>query len=1227
MRFLDGGLDIGHQTQGYRMYLSSLTLFGFKSFIDRLNIEFQPGLTAVVGPNGCGKSNILDAIRWVLGEQSAKALRGERMEDVIFAGNTHRKSVGMAEVSLTLSNVNGQLSVPYEEVTITRRLYRSGDSEYLLNHNPCRLKDITRLFLDTGLGREPYALIEQGSIGLLLNSKPVDRRALLEEAAGIMAYKVNRNAALGKLEAAEQNLLRVKDVLQEIERQHNSLHRQAKRAERYQRMVLRLKEIHAYLLLKEDHRLAEELSRVTEQEKQLTADQELCRLRVSKEETALETGRLQDLDLEKRLTAAQELLFSLRRQRERAEAEVRSRETLLHDLKQRGGERREELTATTDRLQHLIQELEADAKVRDLTAAELDDSIRQLRELNDAVTSVEAELRESDEVLHGRKKTILALTERLVNHRNSLASLTERERLLRQERETLARQLSASRTELDTVGARERELTTRLNALESDIAQLRREAEVLSHELVSLQARQEVLAARRATLREEVSGLGSRFDSLQELEASLSGLTEGHQFLLKGKSSGIPGCEAIEGTLSSAIHVEAVWEKAVEALLGDLQQGLLTPTMGDALSLVRYLEHEGIGWATLLPRQSDSPVGYRDGSHLDEALSEAKASLDPEVARGVVGPAWKFVRVGDGLQPLLHALLEDAVIVQDLPTALALLRKMPLPLRVATVSGTVLSSRGPIQGGKTAALSLLSRRRELGELPAVIARVTDALQQVEEEWEQVQENLSEHRRASAVREQALKDAHEDRHEIDRSLAEVRTVASRLSGHAKFLTAEVGRLDNEIAEAEAARSKGQGDLDAWAREEDMFKEEIAERDRRVTLLRARQQKLQGEVAELRIRSTSLQERKDASIRSIERLEADIAREREREMEICQEEEENRSREAVLTQEIGDIQQSLGTVTQQEAQEAQLVERLQRERDDLRQALVTQGEVLKAVRRELAGLQDQHASIATRHAAVSTERSLLQKRLQEEFPDQDTFRELLDAVDTEQTPEALAQEAEEVRQKLATIGPINMAALEEYEALSERHRFLANQAEDLTASVSSLKATITEINRTIQSLFQETLTAVNEHLNRYWQRLFGGGEAELIPSEGEEAEEPGVEMRVRIPGKRTTILSLLSGGEKTLGAIALLVALWATRPSPFVVLDEVDAALDDLNVDRFASLLRELATDSQFIVVTHHPRTVETADQLYGITMEEPGISKLISVRFGRPGEQLAATTGR
>jgi chromosome segregation protein len=359
--------------------------------------------------------------------------------------------------------------------------------------------------------------------------------------------------------------------------------------------------------------------------------------------------------------------------------------------------------------------------------------------------------------------------------------------------------------------------------------------------------------------------------------------------------------------------------------------------------------------------------------------------------------------------------------------------------------------------------------------------------------------------------------------------------------------------------------------------------------------------------------------------MERLESDLARERRREAEIRHEEEEGRSREGRLAEEIVSLQQSLGALQQQEVKEVQAVQVLQDERDRLRQDLFVHEEALKNARRDLTDLQQQRASITTKQATIHTERSLLQKRLQEEVREEADLQNLTHTEDPSQDPESLEQEGEELRQKMATMGPINMAALEEYEALSERYRFLTDQAEDLSTSVTSLKATIAEINQTTKQRFEQTLNAINEHLNRFWQLLFGGGEAELVLSQGEETEEPGVEIRVRIPGKQTTLLSLLSGGEKTLGAISLLMALWAVRPSPFVVLDEVDAALDDQNVDRFVSLLLDLASLSQFILITHHPRTIEVAGLLYGITMEEPGVSKLISVRLGPHAEQKVSAS--
>jgi chromosome segregation protein len=1204
------------------MHLSNLTLFGFKSFVDRVSIDFQPGVTSLVGPNGCGKSNIIDAMLWVLGEQSPKALRADRMEDLIFAGNSHRKPVGMAEVSLTLSNVQGRLAVPYDEVTIARRLYRSGESEYLLNQHPCRLKDITRLFLDTGLGREPYALIQQGAIGSLLNARPADRRALLEEAAGTMSYKVNRNTALGRLEAAEHNLLRVKDVLQEIERQRTSLHRQAKKAERYQRMELRLKEIQALLLLREERRLDEELGRVIRQERDLAATQESCQLRVSQEETSLEAGRLQDLELEKRTTAGQERLYSLRNQRERDEAEVRSRENLLQDLRRRREEHQEQLKSVAERLHRLLQDLEADRKMRADAEEEIEASSRQLRELTQTLAGIETELQQSEAALGGRKKAILALTERLVGERNQVASLTERHRLLRQERETIDRQLHASQAETETVTGRDRQLTSQLGQLASRIESLAGECKALSEDLANLQGQQEALGGRRAELREELRRLEGRLDSLRELEEGFAELSEGQQLLLKAKAEGVKACQTIAGPLSRVIRAEATCERAVEALLGDLQQGLLVPTAADALSLIRFLEQEGTGWATLLPCQGAGFANGQKASQLRKALKDAGASLGPEVAQQIVGVALEFVKGPAELESLLRSLLGDAVIVRDLATALALLHTLPGPVRVATTSGAVLSSRGPIQGGKTIALSLLSRHRELEELPAVIARVTEELHAVEGEWGKVQETRSHRQQLLTGHEESLKEAEEARHADERSLAEVRGIAFRLGSQTALLASERTRLDEELVDLEKALQDAQTRLAASDQQEEMLRRETAEHDHQATLLQARRQECEREVAEARIRLTSLEERREALTRSQDRLEADLARERTREAEIHHEEEADRSREAGLTREIATLQDSLGRLHQRETQELDAVQELQRERDQLRQTLLVQEEALKTARRALTEAQQAQAAIGATRAALATERALLHKRLQEEMPEGDALRERLQTGEDPQDPELLAHEGEELRQKMGTMGAINMAALEEYEALSERFRFLTDQAADLTASVTSLKASIVEINRTIQERFAKTLTAVSEQLNGFWRRLFDGGEAELVLSEGDEVDEPGVEIRVRIPGKRTTTLSLLSGGEKTLGAIALLMALWATNPSPFVVLDEVDAALDDLNVDRFSSLIREVGSTSQFIIITHHPRTIETADLLYGITMEEPGVSKLISVRLGERTEQAA-----
>jgi chromosome segregation protein len=1195
------------------MHLSSVTLFGFKSFVDRLSIDFQPGITAIVGPNGCGKSNIADAIRWVLGEQSPKALRGERMEDLIFVGNTHRKPVGVAEVSLTVTGVQGGLSVPYDEVTTTRRLYRSGESEYLLNKVPCRLKDITGIFLDTGLGPESYALIEQGAIATLLHSKPVDRRAMLEEAAGIMTYKVKRKTALSRLEAAEQNLLRVRDILLEVERQRNSLQRQAKKAERYQGLEKRLQELKRLLTLHEERRLLEQLKALEVEAQRLGDAQAILGARMSQLEAGLEQARLQDLHLERQIAAVQERLYTVKSRREQQEAEGKALERLQMDLKTKA----EELQKTLLRLRGQMAEIQGEEErgqeeLTQLTKA-LEGTEQAQGETADLLTSTEAELNAKEKELEAQKGLLISLTEALVAKRNHLAYLTERQQLLRREEEELTRQIDTSKAQAQTVARTLQGLMRELEGLEQEITRRRQEREQLSADIQQLQEHLGRLTEERSGQREEMGRLESRLKSLEELEAGLEGYGEGQRFLLKAKAAGVTACRHIEGPLVHFLKVPVGWEKAVEALLGDLLQGLLTPTGTDALAALEYLQQEGKGWATLLPRQAEWFHGNGQSARLQAALDSALASLEQRVAERVIGTALGCLEAPKSLEPLLEAMLGDALIVQDLPTALALVRSLHLPARVATVAGEVVNARGPVHGGKAPAMGFLSRRREQEELQQALARVQTALTQGEAETGRAQGELGELQQALISTEGALRRAEEGRRDVEHRVAEARAVDSRLGSQVELFSAELLSLTDELHRIHKEVQEVGTTLEELLRQEKDLKDVTQRLDQEVSSLRIRREKLQGRLADLRIQGTSLQERREALVKTLTRLQGELNRTAQEEARILQELQDLEGREREVETTLSSLREARKGLLMEEETEASAAVTLQGERDRLREALREQEDTLKGLRHEATLLTQKETSLSTRRAELTTERTLLHRRLQEEFPlPLEKLQE--QEMGIEQDPAAIQEEMEATREKIASMGPINMAALEEYETLSERHRFLTTQAEDLTNSATSLKATIAEINRTIQGLFAETLGVVNRHLNHFWQRLFEGGEAELATSEGGETEEPGVEIRVRIPGKRTTTLSLLSGGEKTLGAIAFLMALCAARPSPFVLLDEVDAALDDANVDRFVSLLRDLATTSQFIIITHHPRTMEIADALYGITMEEPGVSRLISVRL-------------
>jgi chromosome segregation protein len=1197
------------------MRLLRLTAFGFKSFAEKVEVTFESGVTAIVGPNGCGKSNLSDAIRWALGEQSAKLLRGDRMDDLIFAGNSVRKPLGMAEVSLIFTDNYGNIPTDFHEVTVTRRLYRSGESEYLLNHVPCRLRDITDLFLDTGLGGEPYALIEQGSIGSIVSAKSAERRLLIEEAAGIMTYKVRKRSALAKLEAAEQNLLRVSDIIREVERQKNSLKRQASKAERYRTYQDRARELKGFVKFSELQQLRQQLTLL--QDTALTAQHEVdtAQTAVATVEAEQEAIRIRELEQEQERAAALERLHELRTGMFRDEAELNHLRQMLNESTRRKQERRDRSAHLQSR-QIILAQQEAEAtEQKQALDAELIAGRAQLDLKSSELHALEETIAAAARALEATRRRLAQDAVTLADRRNHLISLRERARLYTTQRDlAVERKARIEQQDRDLVPLEEAQGLVLAQVIER-LDALHAEREALTRQTAEEETARETNKAQLEGLRDESAKLRSRLASLIELSQSFEGYADGHRYLLTQKAKGERRVDGLKGSLADLLEVPARYERAIEALLGDALQGLVMRQAEDVQEAIRLLIERGQGRATfLLQREADSNQPSAASGRNGTAAARLREILPSSTAL-VEGPALDLIRCVDGDRPLVEALLADGIVVSELSDALALSIVLPSPFAIATLTGELVTSRGIIAGGPGGGSGILPRRREIARLRDRVRELHDNLQTVEAAWE-----ASCCRSAHCM--ESLELLNQRLHELEIERLKAETAFSHTGAERRRLLQQIEVLTYE------GRSHEE-DLRVLAEEIRTIEHTLVELESRDRALQietvtletdaaTRQQKRDGlirEVGEYRVQLTALQGQREILTRSHLITVEELGQVKNELASLDTELAAQALREATMEASVAQLQERLTSLVEEEQSAQRLVVVQEEARRELSEGRQSIDERLRMLKQSLADKRQLSNDAAIRLAELRNTISLLEEVLREEGPPE------LEAIVLRLTGSGLGIEAAngelaDLTNRIAELGAVNMAALEEYQELAERHRFLSAQVEDLSSSVQSLRTAISEINHTIQQRFNETLQTVAGHLDRLWSCLIPGGQASLSLAQLEDGEEePGVEMAVRIPGKRAT-LNLLSGGEKALAALALLLALFHTRPSPFCLLDEVDAPLDDANAERFASLLKDMAASAQFLLITHNKRTMAAADLLYGVTMEEHGVSKLLSLRMNR-----------
>lgn len=1183
------------------MQLKKLEMLGFKSFFEKTVVQFQHGVTAVVGPNGCGKSNIADAIRWVLGEQSAKHLRGDKMEDVIFNGSDSRKPLGLAEVSLTLTDIAGLPSEfgQYSEIEITRRLYRSGESEYLINKIPCRLKDIRDLMMDAGVGAKLHAIIEQDRVKKIVESKPEERRFLFEEVAGVMKYKARRQEALSKLEATQQNQLRVNDILTEVKRQLNSLDRQAKKAERYQKLKAEMKDLESRLASVDYSNLGQEWTASNDEFKQAEDEITEHHAMLARIESAIEETRTEALESERELTHLQHQLHETENSLRQAEHKVEMSRSQIAALS-------EQRSRDLKDIEYLQQEISRADEQKQRIEDETGGIATALTEKNTVLDERTADFDELAQRLRDKEAALEAARAGVFKALN--ASATEKTKIanIQAKLQQLDEQDTRTRAESEELNTRLESLRVQVAEKEQQIASAAARRGELQAERSRVSARLEEAVSRKKALDEELNGTRnrlaarqSRLHSLIELEQRLEGYQKGVRTVMTARKEG-GRLGTIHGLVADVIETEAKYETAIEAVLGDRLQNVVVGSQSDSLQAINYLKSEGGGRSTFIPR------------------APREINSEPFIKNGhggVIGSALDVVRVQDDYRNVAQYLLGNVVLVDTMDTALYLWNKNGIRKTIVTLSGEILDPWGAVTGGavEAAGQGMLQKRREIKDLEQEVAGLAKRVGEIADDVQALDTAIAADKQAEAALSQ-------DVHKAELDILHQEKDAAALRDEAKRMESRIGQLASEISvratqradlsaemdrSAAALKSLEDGHSTAQAGVETLQRELAAERE---NLDRAR-----AEITELRMSVTALQEKQAAAAKNLETLArtgielAERLKKREREIsDIAGKVEELEAAIAAAEEEIR------GRIAVLEIERRGLAEK-QEAHAEKTQALASLDEQARQTRHDIEASQK-------RLNAVEVRRTELRMKI-EHLKDNiwNSYHTELETLVTELgqfeiNVDETRSKVDELRLKIDQMGPINVDALDEFNELKTRFDLLSTQQQDINDSIANLKATIAKLDVETVELFSQAFTAIREKFHEVYSVLFEGGKADVILLDEANILESGIEIIAQPRGKKPNSILQLSGGEKALTAIALLFAAFLVKPSPFCMLDEADAPLDEANVGRYTRLIRQMSDKSQFIVITHNKRTMEMADVLYGITMDEPGCSKVVSVKL-------------
>ncbi len=1183
------------------MILKNLELTGFKSFVDVTRLDFTRGFTAVVGPNGCGKSNISDAIRWVIGEQSSKSLRGNRITDLIFNGSSSRKPFNRAEITMTLGDVPQGLRIANvqnlsEDIKVTRCYHRSGDSEFYINKIPCRLKDITDLFLDIGISPKVLTVIEQGHIQDIVTSKPEDRRIWIEEAAGVLKFKVRKHEALRKLEAAGQNLDRISDLNQELGRQVESLKRQAAKAERYKRFQSEIKELSLSLFSKRYRRTETELVEI---EADLKSKNE------QKTQWSVRSSTLENQIVELKIKI-DEMVDALNRQRETVHQLATEISGNEHDIDLKNAQiaqAEKDLEAASleearmnEEIASHQSEVESQKLEFEKVTAEIHSQEEGRAEKDRAREAEKSALAELEKQLEESESRVLGLQQRISQKTNELTALQTRQQFL-QDRQ--------GKVDQGRVGVQDE-----AESLRAAVGQAQELCDLQSREFETRQTERVQIQNQTAKTKEQFKNREAQFqsarevyfeqssllNSLRELRGKFEGFGDGVKALMSDKS-GKKRPTGLREVLVDVVHTPAEFEKALEAVMGDKLQSVIVNSYDDSLAAVRYLSENRSGRGSFVPLQPKSvPMG------------PLQLNGNPDV----VGKLLDFIQTADEYRPLFEHLLDHVVVVRNLETALYLHGKEEFQGTVVTLNGEVIDAQGVVIGGARGddTLGLLAQNREIEELADQVQALDQELKYCDGEKQKAAAELAELETTSqsmgaAVHEaeiastQSLRDLEQSQKELQRlqEKSEILNMEQsagqheleELSRHHETLNDECNAAGRELGDAETRQSELRQAVATRRADLEQQTAAISSLNVGIAELKGRQENINLEIKGLELQQENLTHR-------IEQRQTD-SRNNSQKIEEC--------REA-----IGTIEKSILELARRKDGLAEEIARAEEALRGKEETLDAEEQESRQLAKRVQEITEDIAQVELKRSEKKIQMTHVEERAWEDF--NVSVKEMLKHFSEEVDEDEVAGQVAALKEKIARLGEVNLAALSDYRQMNERFLFLKKQQEDLAESILSLHRTIDKIDKTTKKLFLDTFDQVNEQFKDMFQRLFQGGKAELSLVDPENPLESGIEITASPLGKRMHNITLLSGGEKTMTAIALIFSILKVRPSPFCLLDEVDAPLDEANVIRFQEILKEMSGNTQFIIITHNQKTMTFANTLYGVTMEEQGVSKVVSV---------------